>query len=217
MLLQVLNSLLGHILTIIDIIHAFLCQIGTRVLRRLFRRCFQGVIQSAVQSPSMQRCTRGNENNVQHLFVRCQTPSLTCGVSDTRYGQHAARSIIAMAKSVSSRYTDYLLEQVRVHKPVAADYIANTDDLWRSTDRISSERQIPPRYGIVTSNTCECVNYMFGEARSLGWLECIDKLVELNLPVSHEAHGQGLHTYCAKSGSAPASTRGRCCSIPKCD
>ena len=80
-----------------------------------------------------------------------------------------------MAKSFSTRYVDYLLEQVRAHKPAAADYIVNIDDLWRSTDWISYERQIPPRYGIVTSNTSKCVNNMFGKAQSLGWLECIDK------------------------------------------
>ena len=84
-----------------------------------------------------------------------------------------------MAKSFSTRYVDYLLEQVRAHKPAAADYIANIDDLWRSTDWMSYERQIPLRYGIVTSNTSEWVNNMFGEARSLGWLvKCIDKLVD---------------------------------------
>ena len=83
-----------------------------------------------------------------------------------------------MAKSFLTRYVDYLLEQVRAHKPVAADYIANIDDLWRSTAWISHERQIPSRYGIVTSNTSECVNNMFGKAQSPGWLECIDKLVD---------------------------------------
>ena len=84
-----------------------------------------------------------------------------------------------MVKSFSTRYVDYLLEQVRAHKPAVADYIANVDDLWRSsTDWMSYERQIPPRYGIVISNTSEFVNNMFGEAQSLGWLECIDKLAD---------------------------------------
>ena len=84
-----------------------------------------------------------------------------------------------MAKSFSTRYGDYLLGQVRAIKPAAADYIENIDDLWRSTDWMSYERQIPPRYGIVTSNTSECVNNMFAEARTLGWLECLDKLVDI--------------------------------------
>jgi hypothetical protein len=87
-----------------------------------------------------------------------------------------------MAKSFSSSYTDYLLEQVRAIKPLAAGYIANIDDLCRSTDWLSCERQIQPRYGIVTSsNTREYINNMFGDARSLlGWLECTDnKLVDI--------------------------------------
>jgi hypothetical protein len=67
---------------------------------------------------------------------------------------------------------------VRACKPAAADYIANIDNLWQSTDWNSAgERQLPPRYRIVTSNTSERVNNMFGEARDLGWLEAIDKLV----------------------------------------
>ena len=118
-------------------------------------------------------------------------------------------------------YVDYLLEQVWAHKPAAADYIANIDDCWRSTDWISYERQIPPRYGIVTSNTSECVNNMFGKAQSLGWLECIDKLVDImtnsqNLSVLHKVHGQGLYSYRAKSGRAPTCTMG-CCCVPHSD
>jgi hypothetical protein len=111
------------------------------------------------------------------------TPSLTCcDVSDTRYGQQAAQPIvIAMAKSFSTRYVDYLLEQDLAHKPAVANYIANIDDdLWQSTDWISWECQIPPRYGIVTSNTSKCVNNMFGEAQPLGCLDCIDQLMDIS-------------------------------------
>jgi hypothetical protein len=55
---------------------------------------------------------------------------------------------------------------LQAHKPAAADYIENINgDLWQSTDWMSYEREIPPpRYGIVTSNTSECVNNMFGKA-----------------------------------------------------
>ena len=34
-------------------------------------------------------------------------------------------------------------------------------------------RNLPPRYGIVTYNTSECVNNMFDDARNVGWLERI--------------------------------------------
>ena len=64
-------------------------------------------------------------------------------------------------------------------KPAAADYITSIDELWQSTDWNSCERQLPPWYGIVTSNTSECVNNMFGEARDLGWLEAVDKPVDV--------------------------------------
>ena len=85
----------------------------------------------------------------------------------------------AMAKSFSSRYVAYLLEKVGACKPAAVDYIANIEELWQSTDWNSCERQLPSRYGIVTSNTSECVNNVFGEARDLGWLEAVDKLVDV--------------------------------------
>jgi hypothetical protein len=68
---------------------------------------------------------------------------------------------------------------VRACKPAAADYIARTDNLWQSTDWNSWEWQLPSRYEIVTSNTSEYVNNMFGEARDLGWLEAVDKLMDV--------------------------------------
>ena len=37
---------------------------------------------------------------------------------------------------------------------------------------------MPPRFGIVTSNTSEAVNNMFSDARDCGWLDAVNKLVE---------------------------------------
>ena len=110
------------------------------------------------------------------VLLLCLTSS--CHYVRDRYGQECARNVIKMAKSFSNRYVDYLLEKVRNCKPSAADYISSIEELWRSTDWNSCERQLPPRYGIVTSNTSECVNNMFGEARDLGRLEAVDKLVD---------------------------------------
>ena len=112
------------------------------------------------------------------MFLRltCHLLCLKCDYLCKRYGQECARPIIAMAKSFSSRYVDYLLEKVRACEPAVADYIANIEELWQSTYWNSCKRQLlPPRYGIVTSNTSECVNSMFGEARDLGWLEAVAK------------------------------------------
>ena len=51
----------------------------------------------------------------------------------------------------------------------AAEYIENVEDIWCSTDWMNLQRTLPPRYGIVTSNTSECVNNMFADARDVGW------------------------------------------------
>jgi hypothetical protein len=96
-----------------------------------------------------------------------------------RFGQQSARYVIAIAKTFSTRYGNYLLDKVRNIKPSAAEYIENVEDLWRSTDWMSSERHLPPRYGIVTSNTSECVNNMFAEARSMGWQESMNHIVDI--------------------------------------
>ena len=125
---------------------------------------------------------RGEYNQVQGMWDAKVLLCLTCPhYLHKRYGQECTRPIIATGKSFLSRYVDYLMEKVRACKPAAADYIANIDKLWQeSTDWNACERQLPPRYGIVTSNTSKCVNNMFGKgARDLGWLEAVDKLVDV--------------------------------------
>ncbi len=66
-------------------------------------------------------------------------------------------------------------------KPEAVKYvedITNAGVLWQSTQWHSSPRNMPPRYGIVTSNTREAVNNMFNDARDCGWLDAMNKLVD---------------------------------------
>ena len=98
-----------------------------------------------------------------------------------RYGKQCSRFVYAMAKTFSTRYANHLLEQVKMIKPAAAEYIENINDttFWRSVDWLETGNKLPPRYGIVTSNTSECVNNMFAEARSLGWLEAVDKILDI--------------------------------------
>jgi hypothetical protein len=37
----------------------------------------------------------------------------------------------------------------------------------------------PPRYGILASNLSESVNYMLAEAHELGWLEAVEKILDV--------------------------------------
>ena len=98
-----------------------------------------------------------------------------------KFGQQCARYVMAIAKSFSFRYSNHLIDQVRTIKPQAAGYIENVDNdtLWRSTSWLDEQNPLPPRYGIVTSNTSECVNNMFAQARIVGWLEAVESIVDV--------------------------------------
>ena len=103
-----------------------------------------------------------------------------------RYGQACSRDVINIAKSYSIRYASYLIDQVRRIKPEAAEYIDTIADLWRSSDWLLPGRNsldptqvMPPRYGIVTSNTSESVNNMLKPARDVGWLDSIDIIIDI--------------------------------------
>ena len=86
-----------------------------------------------------------------------------------RFGQACSRNVVLIniAKSYSVWYASYLIEQVRRIKNEAAVYIETITDTWRSSDwllpgrnPLDPTRVMPPRYGIVTSNTSESVNNM---------------------------------------------------------
>ena len=50
-----------------------------------------------------------------------------------RFGQASAREIITIAKTYSARYAAHLVNEVRRHKPEAAEYIDDITDLWKSS------------------------------------------------------------------------------------
>ena len=72
-------------------------------------------------------------------------------------------------------------------KPEAARYLESitvSGVRWQSTQWYSdspspSPAQLPPRYGIVTSTTSESANSMLSEARNLGCLEAVNKILDI--------------------------------------
>jgi MULE transposase domain/SWIM zinc finger len=103
-----------------------------------------------------------------------------------KFGKQCAKYVCSIAKTFSTRASSYLFDEIRKVKPEAAAYLDNLTEsgvLWRSTQWHSNSTppvQIPPRYGIVTSNTSESpANSMFSEARDLGWLEAVSKIVDI--------------------------------------
>jgi hypothetical protein len=102
-----------------------------------------------------------------------------------KFGKQCARYVCSIAKTFSTRASSYLFDEIRKVKPQAAAYLDNLTEsgvLWRSTQWYSNSTSpvhIPPRYGIVTSNTSESANSMFSEARDLGWLEAVNKIIDI--------------------------------------
>jgi hypothetical protein len=99
-----------------------------------------------------------------------------------KFGQECARYyVMPIANTFSFRYSNHLIDQVRMNKPHAADYIqnVNNDTLWRSTLWLNEENPLPPHNGIVISNTSECVKNMFAEAQTVEWLEAVESIVDV--------------------------------------
>ncbi|KAI2512166.1 MULE transposase domain [Fragilaria crotonensis] len=104
-----------------------------------------------------------------------------------KYGKQCSKFVCSIAKSFSTRNASLLLDEIRKVKPEAATYlegITASGVLWQSTQWYSdspspSPAQLPPRYGIVTSNTSESANSMLSEARNLGWLEAVNKILDI--------------------------------------
>ena len=100
----------------------------------------------------------------------------------TRYGKDCAMHIITIARTYSRRKASDKLDMIHQLKPSAADYVANLDTsgvLWKYSQWVDPERYLPPRYGIITSNTSECVNSMFNQARDLAWMGALEKIVDI--------------------------------------
>ena len=101
-----------------------------------------------------------------------------------RFGKQCGRHVMAMAKSYSLRYYNQVLDLIRTDKPRAAAYIEDitaSGILWSNSQWTDSNRELPPRFGIVTSNTSESTNSMFNSARDLPWMDALEKMVEVML------------------------------------
>ena len=72
-------------------------------------------------------------------------------------------------------------------KPAAATYILGMKDvMWRGTSWLDDNHPVPPRYGMLTSNTSESANAMLADAREVGWLKAAEKIVDImSTKISH--------------------------------
>ena len=100
----------------------------------------------------------------------------------TKFGRQCGKLIMAMAKTYSVRYYDMLLEQIRTMKASAASYIDDIKEkktLWSNLQWTEANERLPPRFGIVTSNTAESVNSMFNAAWDLPWMDAVEKIIDV--------------------------------------
>ena len=100
-----------------------------------------------------------------------------------RFGRMCGRHVMAMAKTYSQCYYDLVLDVIRQSKPQAANYIENisSNGILRSNSQWTNcDATLPPRFGIVTSNTSESVNSsIFNSERDLPWMDALEKMVDI--------------------------------------
>jgi hypothetical protein len=86
-----------------------------------------------------------------------------------RFGKECGRHVMAMAKTYSVRYFNEVLDLIQTSKSTAAskyiEGIGGHGVLWSNPQW--TDLELPPRFGIATSNTSESVNSMFNSARDL--------------------------------------------------
>ena len=100
----------------------------------------------------------------------------------TQFGKPLLQPVMAIAKTYSARRACNILDRIRQDKPRAAAYIENLENtgvLWKCSQWVDAGRYLPPRYGIITSNTSECVNNMFNKARDVAWMEALETIVDI--------------------------------------
>ena len=101
-----------------------------------------------------------------------------------KFGKKCSKHVIAtMAKTYSVRYYEYVLEQIRTHKPSTANHVEDISErgiLWSNSQWTEPNQPLPPRFGIATSNIAESVlNGMFNSARDLLWMDALEKIIDV--------------------------------------
>ena len=48
---------------------------------------------------------------------------------------------------------------------------------WITPRKLPPQQQLPPRYGMVTSNMSECINSMTNDCRSDGWFDLLEEIL----------------------------------------
>jgi hypothetical protein len=115
---------------------------------------------------------------------------IEANVAQRGFGQQCARLVFPLARTFSTLREAELLGKMRSIKPAAATYVLGMNNgMWHGTSWMNESHPLPPRYGILTSNSSGSVNSMLAEARKLGWLEAVEKILDV-MPTKISQHCQ---------------------------
>ena len=103
-----------------------------------------------------------------------------------RYGKQAAEYVSKICKTYSRKKEALFFTQLGVVSNAAAEYLSRIDPKeWRSTAWVEEtptpnppQPILPPRYGIVTSNTSESVNAMIATYRCKHWYHILESFLD---------------------------------------
>ena len=98
----------------------------------------------------------------------------------THFGRKAAELVFPIATAFSTIQAEKIVEQLKQISPNGYEYLENIamehwcNTQWMKTWKFPPEARLPPRYGVVTSNTSECINSMIDDCRSEGWTDLLE-------------------------------------------
>ena len=94
-----------------------------------------------------------------------------------KFGVKVAKNVYQLSKTFSLRQKDKYLMEIKELNINAFDYLsAIPATSWLSSEWLINEN-MPPRYGICTSNMSESMNNMLQGARDVCWLESINFII----------------------------------------
>ena len=95
-----------------------------------------------------------------------------------KFGGIASKNVISIAKAFGTRQEEHLFREVDSISPPACKYLMPIDPKkWRSSEWLQ-DTDLPPRFGITTSNSSEFVNRMIDAYRNEGYMELIEGLLD---------------------------------------
>ena len=127
---------------------------------------------------------KGLKRAMQSIFpdnveINC-AKHIEANVAQRGFGQQCARLVFPLARTLSTLREAELLGKMRSIKPAAVTYVLGMNNgMWRGTSWMNESHPLPPRYGILTSNSSESANSMLADARKLGWLEAVEKILDV--------------------------------------